>query len=63
MSVAGAESVRGYCGSSRTCRYYGVQKYNRKDIRDILERASARETASRVAVGGFAKNIIKSLWY
>ncbi|HTR63039.1 MAG TPA: chorismate synthase [Candidatus Binataceae bacterium] len=37
----------------------GVLKYNLEDIRDILERASARETTARVAVGGFAKQFIK----
>ena len=30
----------------------GIAKYGRADIRDILERASARETAARVAAGG-----------
>lgn len=38
----------------------GVIKYKRKDIRDILERASARETAARVAVGTLAKTLLKS---
>ncbi|WP_110953005.1 chorismate synthase [Anaerosinus massiliensis] len=38
----------------------GVRKYGRKDIRDILERASARETAIRVAVGALAKNLLLS---
>jgi len=33
----------------------GVQKYDRRDVRDILERSSARETAARVAVGAVAK--------
>lgn len=33
----------------------GAIKYDRQDIRDILERASARETAMRVAVGGVCK--------
>jgi chorismate synthase len=33
----------------------GVLKYERSDIRDILERASARETAARVAVGAVCK--------
>lgn len=33
----------------------GILKYNSKDIRDILERASARETAARVAVGAIGK--------
>lgn len=37
----------------------GGLKYARKDLRDILERASARETAIRVAVGSFAKSILK----
>lgn len=36
----------------------GVLKYQRQDIRDILERASARETAARVAVGAIAKQLI-----
>jgi chorismate synthase len=33
----------------------GVLKYNLEDIRDVLERASARETAARVALGSFAR--------
>lgn len=37
----------------------GTLKYNREDIRDILERASARETAARVAVGALAKQLLK----
>ena len=32
----------------------GAFKYDRRDVRDILERASARETAARVACGGQA---------
>ncbi len=36
----------------------GVLKYNLEDIRDILERASARETTARVAVGSFAKRLL-----
>lgn len=39
----------------------GVQKYDREDIRDILERASARETAARVAVGGIARQLLHAL--
>lgn len=38
----------------------GVKKYNRQDIRDILERSSARETAARVAVGALAKQFLKA---
>lgn len=36
----------------------GVFKYGHSDIRNILERASARETVSRVAVGSFCKQLL-----
>jgi chorismate synthase len=36
----------------------GALKYDTKDIRDILERSSARETAMRVALGAIAKKIL-----
>lgn len=36
----------------------GVLKYDRRDTRDILERASARETAARVACGAVAKTLL-----
>jgi chorismate synthase len=36
----------------------GALKYDRRDVRDILERASARETAARVAAGGVAKALL-----
>jgi len=36
----------------------GVLKYDRADIRDVLERASARETAARVAVGALARQFL-----
>jgi chorismate synthase len=36
----------------------GVLKYDRSDIRDILERASARDTVSRTAAGSFAKQLL-----
>jgi chorismate synthase len=36
----------------------GIAKYGRSDIRDILERASARETASRVAAGAIARQLL-----
>ncbi len=39
----------------------GGLKYDRDDLRDILERASARETASRVAAGAFCKQFIGEL--
>lgn len=37
----------------------GVLKYNHKDVRNILERASARETTARVAIGGLAKCVLR----
>jgi chorismate synthase len=36
----------------------GVLKYDRSDARDILERASARETAARVAAGALARRLL-----
>jgi len=36
----------------------GALKYAREDLRDILERASARETAARVAVGAVCKRLL-----
>jgi chorismate synthase len=36
----------------------GAVKYGHDDIRDVLERASARETASRVAIGGIARQLL-----
>ena len=38
----------------------GVLKYDRNDARDILERASARETAARVAVGALCKQFLQA---
>ncbi len=37
----------------------GVLKYNLDDIRDVLERASARETAARVAIGALARQLLQ----
>ncbi len=39
----------------------GTQKYGVSDVRDILERASARETAARVAGGAVAKAFLGAL--
>lgn len=36
----------------------GALKYNQKDIRNILERASARETTARVAIGAIARKLL-----
>jgi chorismate synthase len=38
----------------------GVQKYGFTDVRNVLERASARETAARVACGALAKAFLRS---
>src|SRR2546421_11285963 len=37
----------------------GVVKFGHNDVRNVLERASARETASRVAAGGLAKIFLR----
>jgi chorismate synthase len=39
----------------------GVQKYKFTDVRNVLERASARETAARVACGALAKAFLRPL--
>jgi chorismate synthase len=39
----------------------GMQKYGFDDARDVLERASARETAARVAAGTLAKALLSAL--
>ena len=39
--------------------YAGSVKYNLEDLRDVLERSSARKTAIEVAVGAVAKQILK----
>ncbi|MFM7819575.1 MAG: chorismate synthase [Actinomycetota bacterium] len=39
----------------------GMQKYGFNDARDVLERASARETAARVAAGALAKLLLKEI--
>jgi len=39
----------------------GAIKYNFKDIRCVLERASARETAARVAVGSVCRKLLEEL--
>src|ERR1700742_1164686 len=39
----------------------GTQKYRTSDVRNILERASARETAARVAGGALAKAFLRAV--
>ncbi|HPI91929.1 MAG TPA: chorismate synthase [Deltaproteobacteria bacterium] len=39
----------------------GAVRYRHKDLRDVLERSSARETAGRVAAGGLLKSFLSAL--
>jgi chorismate synthase len=39
--------------------YPGAMKYGHRDLRDVLERASARETAARVALGSVARRFLE----
>src|SRR3954469_524984 len=39
----------------------GFVKYGHEDMRNVLERASARETAARVAVGAIARQLLQSV--
>jgi chorismate synthase len=39
----------------------GALKYGHSDVRNVLERASARETAARVAAGGVARRFLREL--
>src|SRR6202789_160458 len=41
--------------------YAGLIKYAQRDVRDVLERSSARETASRVAAGAFCRELLQAL--
>ncbi len=41
--------------------FTGMQKYNFEEARPVLERASARETATRVALGRVAQNFLREL--
>ncbi len=41
--------------------FTGLRKYDREDVRDILERSSARETTMRVAVGALCKEFLRAL--
>jgi chorismate synthase len=38
----------------------GLLKFGHSDVRNVLERASARETAARVAAGGIAKELLRA---
>ena len=39
----------------------GALKYGHEDVRDVIERSSARETAARVAAGGIAKALLRQV--
>ncbi len=39
----------------------GISKYGHRDIRNVLERASARETAARVAAGAVASTLLRQM--
>ena len=39
--------------------FAGAVKYGHEDLRDVLERSSARQTAIEVAVGAIAKQMLK----
>lgn len=39
----------------------GALKYGHEDVRDVIERASARETAARVAAGGIARALLAAV--
>jgi len=63
--IMSAEGVPGESRRRRVTRprpghadLVGVLKYDRVDARDILERASARETAARVACGAVARRLL-----
>lgn len=61
MSVAGAKAGESVTNARPGhADLTGVLKYDRQDIRDILERASARETAARVAVGTIMKQFLRA---
>ncbi len=42
--------------------FAGALKYKQHDLRNVLERASARETTARVAAGALCKSMLKELW-
>src|SRR5947199_3257438 len=59
VDAAEAEKRRVHAPRPGHADLVGGMKYGRRDLRDILERASARETASRVAAGAMAKELLR----
>lgn len=61
--VMGAEQSNGKravdCPRPGHADLTGGMKYNHKDLRNVLERASARETAARVAVGALVRQAVE----
>ena len=60
VDAAEAEKRRVHAPRPGHADLVGGMKYGRRDLRDILERASARETASRVAAGAMAKELLRA---
>lgn len=60
VDAAEAEKRRVHAPRPGHVDLIGGMKYDRHDLRDILERASARETASRVAAGAIAKELLRN---
>src|SRR5918995_247228 len=48
-------------GESHGPGLVAMQKFGHRDARNVLERASARETAARVAAGAVAKELLRAL--
>ena len=57
----GRRCPRCTCRAPATPTSPGVQKFGFTDVRNVLERASARETAARVAGGALAKAFLRAL--
>ena len=59
--AAGEGDEAGDAAAAGSRRPRGVQKYDLDDVRNALERASARHTAVHVAVGGVAKALLATI--
>ena len=60
VDAAEAEKRRVHAPRPGHVDLIGGMKYGRRDLRDVLERASARETASRVAAGAVANELLRA---
>ncbi len=58
--VSGAEIEEVHTPRPGHADLAGLQKYGFRDARNVLERASARETAARVAAGALAKELLRA---